>query len=128
MYADLCKLGHCAANGVVQLNEAAQTLGVPKRRLYDITNVLEGIDMVEKVRAREIRNSPHILKIGKNSIRWKSVGQSEAHARTEAQLAADIEGCDVEEMALDAMIDTLSAQLQAVKTDPLDGQYVCPAR
>lgn len=31
--------------------------GVPKRRLYDITNVLEGVDLIEKV--------------GKNSIRWR---------------------------------------------------------
>jgi transcription factor E2F3 len=32
-------------------------LGVQKRRLYDITNVLEGIEMIEKM--------------GKNSIRFK---------------------------------------------------------
>lgn len=44
---------------VLNLNEAARNLDVPKRRLYDITNVLEGIDLVEKV--------------GKNSIRWKWV-------------------------------------------------------
>lgn len=42
---------------VVHLNEAANALGVQKRRLYDITNVLEGIDIVEK--------------IGKNSIQWR---------------------------------------------------------
>ncbi|KAK5966236.1 Transcription factor E2F3 [Trichostrongylus colubriformis] len=45
-------------NESVNLNDAAETLNVPKRRLYDITNVLEGIDLVEK--------------IGKNSIRWKT--------------------------------------------------------
>lgn len=42
---------------VLNLNEAAEVLGVQKRRLYDITNVLEGIDMIEKM--------------GKNSIRFK---------------------------------------------------------
>ncbi|RCN42319.1 transcription factor E2F/dimerization partner [Ancylostoma caninum] len=46
-----------SANDTVNLNDAAEELNVPKRRLYDITNVLEGIDLVEK--------------IGKNSIRWK---------------------------------------------------------
>ncbi|KHJ96374.1 transcription factor E2F/dimerization partner [Oesophagostomum dentatum] len=46
-------------NDTVNLNDAAEELNVPKRRLYDITNVLEGIDLVEK--------------IGKNSIRWKWV-------------------------------------------------------
>ena len=57
--------------GVLNLNEAAEILGVQKRRLYDsmletlnllinfrlVTNVLEGIDLIEKM--------------GKNSIRWK---------------------------------------------------------
>lgn len=46
---------------VLNLNEAAERLGVQKRRLYDITNVLEGIDMIEKM--------------GKNSIRWKYVAR-----------------------------------------------------
>ncbi|GMR34034.1 hypothetical protein PMAYCL1PPCAC_04229, partial [Pristionchus mayeri] len=32
----------------LNLNEAATTLGVQKRRLYDITNVLEGIDLIVK--------------------------------------------------------------------------------
>ncbi|CAI5452351.1 unnamed protein product [Caenorhabditis angaria] len=41
---------------ILNLNEAAEFLQVPKRRLYDITNVLEGIGFVQK--------------IGKNAIRW----------------------------------------------------------
>ena len=32
----------------VDLNEAAELLGVPKRRIYDITNVLEGIGLIGK--------------------------------------------------------------------------------
>lgn len=42
---------------LINLNDAAVILGVQKRRLYDITNVLEGIEMIEKM--------------GKNSIRFK---------------------------------------------------------
>ena len=34
--------------GTLDLNEAAITLGVPKRRIYDITNVLEGVGLIEK--------------------------------------------------------------------------------
>jgi transcription factor E2F3 len=30
----------------VDLNEAAKVLGVQKRRIYDITNVLEGIGLI----------------------------------------------------------------------------------
>ncbi|VDO98851.1 unnamed protein product [Soboliphyme baturini] len=34
---------------VVDLNVAAYTLRVPKRRIYDITNVLEGISLISKI-------------------------------------------------------------------------------
>jgi hypothetical protein len=42
---------------LVDLNEAAELLGVRKRRIYDITNVLEGIGLIEKS--------------SKNTILWK---------------------------------------------------------
>ena len=38
---------------------AAEQLGVQKRRIYDITNVLEGIDLISKK--------------SKNNIEWKYV-------------------------------------------------------
>lgn len=43
----------------VDLNEAAVKLDVQKRRIYDITNVLEGIGLIEKTI--------------KNKIRWSSI-------------------------------------------------------
>ena len=43
-----------APEGLLDLNEAADKLGVQKRRVYDITNVLEGIGLIEK------RNKNHI--------------------------------------------------------------------
>lgn len=44
-------------DGIVDLNFAATQLEVQKRRIYDITNVLEGIGMIEKK--------------GKNNVRWR---------------------------------------------------------
>lgn len=44
-------------DGVVDLNKASEALRVPKRRIYDITNVLEGIGILEKK--------------SKNNIQWK---------------------------------------------------------
>ncbi|KAG6598061.1 Transcription factor [Phytophthora cinnamomi] len=41
----------------LDLNTAAESLGVQKRRIYDITNVLEGIGLIEKT--------------SKNNIHWK---------------------------------------------------------
>jgi transcription factor E2F3 len=46
-----------APDGVLDLNKAADQLRVPKRRIYDITNVLEGIGLIEKK--------------SKNNIQWK---------------------------------------------------------
>jgi transcription factor E2F3 len=42
----------------VDLNDAATKLDVQKRRIYDITNVLEGIGLIEKTI--------------KNKIKWKA--------------------------------------------------------
>lgn len=44
-------------DGIVDLNGAATQLEVQKRRIYDITNVLEGIGVIEKK--------------GKNNVRWR---------------------------------------------------------
>ena len=41
-------LSKSSTNGLVDLNDASIELGVQKRRLYDITNVLEGIGLIRK--------------------------------------------------------------------------------
>ncbi|XP_038701654.1 transcription factor E2FA-like [Tripterygium wilfordii] len=51
-----------AEDGVLDLNKAVETLEVQKRRIYDITNVLEGIGLIEK-------------KL-KNRIHWKGIDAS----------------------------------------------------
>ncbi|XP_061532289.1 transcription factor E2F4 isoform X2 [Phycodurus eques] len=84
-----------AKDGVLDLKAAADTLAVrQKRRIYDITNVLEGIGLIEKK--------------SKNSIQWKGVGP----------------GCNTREIAdklidLKAELDDL-----AVRERELDQQRV----
>ena len=51
-----------APEGVLDLNSAAVTLGVQKRRIYDITNVLEGIGLIEKK--------------SQNNIQWKGMNSN----------------------------------------------------
>ncbi|CAN0534514.1 unnamed protein product, partial [Laminaria digitata] len=46
--------------GTLDLNAAAKDLEVQKRRIYDITNVLEGIGLIHKT--------------SKNNIQWKGAG------------------------------------------------------
>jgi len=43
----------------LDLNEAADALNISKRRVYDITNVLEGMGL--------------LLKTGKNKVQWEYV-------------------------------------------------------
>ncbi|VDM67617.1 unnamed protein product [Strongylus vulgaris] len=53
------RLLECSAGGICDLNQAAEALSVrQKRRIYDITNVLEGIGLIEKK--------------SKNVIQWKA--------------------------------------------------------
>ena len=42
------KLTAESPNGIVELNDAALAMGVKKRRIYDVTNVLEGIGLIYK--------------------------------------------------------------------------------
>jgi hypothetical protein len=39
---------HKEVDGILDLNTAAEQLNVQKRRIYDITNVLEGVGLIEK--------------------------------------------------------------------------------
>ncbi|CAJ0864148.1 16923_t:CDS:2 [Entrophospora sp. SA101] len=59
-----------AKDGDLDLNNAANELKVQKRRIYDITNVLEGIGLIEK-------NS-------KNHVRWKLAELRMANANLES--------------------------------------------
>ncbi|KAE8702517.1 Transcription factor E2FA [Hibiscus syriacus] len=81
-----------AEDGILDLNQAAKTLEVQKRRIYDITNVLEGIGLIEK-------------KL-KNKIRWKGVDDSrlgEADIDLSV-LQAEIENLTMKERTLDDQI------------------------
>ena len=62
-----------ADNQTLDLNEAVKQLDVQKRRIYDITNVLEGITL--------------ICKVSKNNIRWDGPGSAHRRKREEKYAA-----------------------------------------
>ncbi|VDM96589.1 unnamed protein product [Thelazia callipaeda] len=93
-------------DGLLNLNDAAMRLGVQKRRLYDITNVLEGIDMIEKM--------------GKNSIRNDEIGSRGIEAQ---RLKEEIKSLDLQEQSLDESIASISNALKLAKEDPIDLVY-----
>lgn len=66
-----------APQQTLDLNVAVEKLAVQKRRIYDITNVLEGIGLIKKG--------------GKNHIRWNgpdATGRQKAPSRPERPFAA----------------------------------------
>ncbi|XP_074591517.1 transcription factor E2FA-like [Curcuma longa] len=87
-------------DGILDLNKAAEILKVQKRRIYDITNVLEGIGLIEK-------------KL-KNRICWKGVddfGPVEVHGDV-SLLQAEIEKLTFEERQLDDLISQMREKLR----------------
>ncbi|XP_039015085.1 transcription factor E2FB-like isoform X1 [Hibiscus syriacus] len=94
-----------AENGILDLNKAADTLEVQKRRIYDITNVLEGIGLIEK-------------KL-KNRIQWKGLDVSRPGEVDEnvAALQADIDNLSIEERRLDEKIREMQERLRDLSED-----------
>lgn len=87
-------------NGVVDLNKASQELQVQKRRIYDITNVLEGIGILEKK--------------SKNNIQWKGArGDNKKYVTLKKQLKV-LENI---ENSLDQMIESAEKDLIKLNDD-----------
>ncbi|XP_020219897.1 transcription factor E2FC isoform X3 [Cajanus cajan] len=81
-----------AKDGTLDLNKTAEILEVQKRRIYDITNVLEGVGLIEKT--------------SKNHIQWKGC---DGHGPRELgdqvnSLKAEVESLYAEECELDDCI------------------------
>uniref|UniRef100_A0A7N0V1Y1 E2F/DP family winged-helix DNA-binding domain-containing protein n=1 Tax=Kalanchoe fedtschenkoi TaxID=63787 RepID=A0A7N0V1Y1_KALFE len=94
-----------AEDGILDLNKAAETLEVQKRRIYDITNVLEGIGLIEK-------------KL-KNRIRWKGLDVSQpGGVETDVfSLQTDVENLTLEEQKLDGEIREMQERLRYLSED-----------
>nr|KJB35421.1 hypothetical protein B456_006G114300 [Gossypium raimondii] len=94
-----------AEDGILDLNKAADTLEVQKRRIYDITNVLEGIGLIEK-------------KL-KNRIQWKGLDVSRPGKIDEnvTTLQAEVENLSIEERCLDEQIREMQERLRNLSED-----------
>ena len=79
-----------AENGILDLNQASVTLAVQKRRIYDITNVLEGIGLLKK--------------ISKNNIQWKGSDQANSSQARQRELNRDLANLETKENQLDALL------------------------
>ncbi|NXW49884.1 E2F2 factor, partial [Nyctiprogne leucopyga] len=92
-------------DGVVDLNRAAEVLEVQKRRIYDITNVLEGIQLIRKK--------------SKNNIQWMGTGIFEDVTVTAKQqvLRGELAELARMERTLDQFLQDCALQLQQLVDD-----------
>ncbi|KAJ1384548.1 Winged helix-like DNA-binding domain superfamily, partial [Sesbania bispinosa] len=94
-----------AEDGILDLNKAADTLEVQKRRIYDITNVLEGIGLIEK-------------KL-KNRIQWKGLDVSRP-----GEADAEVENLTIEEHRLDEQTREVQERLRDLSEDQNNQKYL----
>ncbi|XP_013413632.1 transcription factor E2F6 [Lingula anatina] len=97
-----------APDGILDLNKAAERLDVQKRRIYDITNVLEGINLINKK--------------SKNNIQWKGSletvsDRSDCLSAEHIDLHSDVADLEAKENLLDELIKASTLQLKHLTED-----------
>ncbi|NXQ16491.1 E2F6 factor, partial [Peucedramus taeniatus] len=100
-----------APDGVLDLNEVAKTLGVRKRRVYDITNVLDGIDLIQK------RSKNHIQWIG------NSLDQLIGKPPEQQNLRDELSDLSAMEEALDELIKDCAHEIFELTDDEENAKY-----
>lgn len=100
-----------SSDGVLDLNLAAETLQVQKRRLYDITNVLEGIHLIKKK--------------SKNNIQWMgcSLLEVEGALSQRQRLTAEVSALGEEEHRLEQLIQRCTLDMRHMSESPGNQKY-----
>ncbi|KAM9785716.1 transcription factor E2F1 [Neosynchiropus ocellatus] len=96
-------------DGVVDLNWAAQVLNVQKRRIYDITNVLEGIQLISKK--------------SKNNIQWLGDRVDDATTARQKELQKEVSDLADAEEELNQLLASASLELKQLTEDPKNKRY-----
>lgn len=95
-------------DGIIDLNEAAKNLQVQKRRIYDITNVLEGVELIRK--------------FSKNRIQWSNEAPKYISAHdvdSDMQNRTELEKLSHEEKLIDDEI----RKYEALVHNLIEGEY-----
>ncbi|XP_004465479.1 transcription factor E2F2 isoform X2 [Dasypus novemcinctus] len=90
-------------DGVLDLNWAAEVLDVQKRRIYDITNVLEGIQLIRKK--------------AKNNIQGREMFKDPTWPGKQQQLGQELKDLVSMEQALDQLIHSCSLNFKHLTED-----------
>jgi uncharacterized protein (UPF0335 family) len=98
-----------APDQTIDLNEAVTELQVQKRRIYDITNVLEGIGYIEKA--------------AKNKLKWVSNKENEELEREIAELTDELQELYNKEEEMDYCMRNLQEILKNISQDDKNNLY-----
>ncbi|CAI0435279.1 unnamed protein product [Linum tenue] len=107
------KLIQEAKDGTLDLNKTAEVLQVQKRRIYDITNVLEGIGLIEKT--------------SKNHIRWRDYSDGSGTKEFDCdvnRLKAEVDSLHSEECSLDEAIREREESLRRLQAEKSNQKYL----
>nr|XP_029501697.1 transcription factor E2F3-like [Oncorhynchus nerka] len=102
-----------SSDGVVDLNRAAESLKVRKRRLYDITNVLQGVHLIKKK--------------SKNNIQWMGCSlspQGVARVQTPGSVGEELLELAQEEKRLDELLHISTRIVQQITEDTPTRKYM----
>lgn len=113
-------------NNTIDLNFAVNQLDVQKRRIYDITNVLEGIGLIEKCSKNKIRWKGSLtMNISTNSLEpTTTTSHHDIEEDQEVQrMTEELRRMEDEERWIDERCQNIQFQLEEMAKDPLYDQY-----
>lgn len=97
----------------VDLNYAVERLKVQKRRIYDITNVLEGVGLIEKCH--------------KNMIKWKGTLSSRSSTQTNTEVSSsrrELRELQEESVSLAQYTNKVKESFSSLSSDPACSEYI----
>ncbi|CAD6999812.1 transcription factor E2F2 [Ceratitis capitata] len=110
-FVQLMKRNH----GRIDLKEATELLDVQKRRIYDITNVLEGVGLIEKTRHSSM-------------VRWRGALNTSASRHSLRTAHARARKLKALEADVDLQLEYARRNLKYIKEDAVNNSYAYVTR
>lgn len=100
-------------DGMIDLNNASKVLDVKKRRIYDITNVLEGIGLLQKISKSTIQKTTNQHISTTANLHQLHSGLPQMSAEMEKQQLLEIHALKQKDQILEAEIKMLEQQINS---------------